>query len=61
MQHDQYNLPRMTWMFIYGPNIRQGITIDREVHHVDIFATIVDILQLETHMADGKVLNDCFE
>ena len=54
-----YDDPSRVWLYIYGPTIKKGKTINRPVCHMDIFATIAYILHLKTHATDGKVLNDC--
>jgi len=49
------------WMYIYGPNIKKGVIINRSIYHVDIFATIANIMNVETHPNKGRVLTDCFQ
>ena len=48
------------WMYVYGPDIKKGITITRPVRHIDIFATVADIMAVETYPTEGKVLKDSF-
>lgn len=50
-----------TWMYIYGPKIKKGVTINREVHHIDLFPTLADIFKVSTHKHRGQQLEDCFE
>lgn len=57
---NQYVNPARVWMYIYGPGVKKGVTIERPVYNIDIFATIVAIMDLETHHTEGKPLNDCF-
>ena len=52
--------PSRVWMFIYGPNVKKGIRIKREVSHADIFATVAYLMNVTTHPNEGKVLSDCF-
>jgi len=63
MQHSDNDLenPSPTWIYIWGPNIKENVTIKREVHHIDIFKTVAYLLDLKTHHTRGKVLSDCFE
>ena len=62
MHHDEnaYDNPSKVWMYIYGPDIKKGVVIDRAIHHIDIFATVAYIMDVETHATDGKILKDCF-
>jgi len=48
------------WMYIYGPNIKKGVAINRPIHHIDIFATVAYIMAVDTHSTQGKILKDCF-
>ena len=48
------------WLYIHGPGIKKGATIDRPIYHPDTFATMSYIFNLETHKNDGKILRDCF-
>jgi hypothetical protein len=58
MKHDR---PRdNVWMYIYGPGIKRNVRIVREVRHIDIFATVAYLLDIETHKTEGKVLFDSF-
>jgi len=50
-----------TWMFIYGPNIKKGAVISREIHHMDLFPTLAGIFKVSTHESRGEKLGDCFE
>ncbi|MBU3912039.1 MAG: hypothetical protein KKD90_05585 [Candidatus Omnitrophica bacterium] len=62
MDHDESSLfkPDRVWMYIYGPDIKRGARVEREVRHVDLFATIAKIMRVKTHYTEGKFLNDCF-
>ncbi len=60
MNHDEYDATRQTWLYIYGPKVRKGLVIKRTVSHIDIFATIVHIMNLKAHPTKGKILEDCF-
>ena len=55
-----YDEPAKVWMYIYGPNIKKGIIIERPAYHVDVFATVDYIMNLGAPLNDGKVLKDCF-
>jgi hypothetical protein len=48
------------WLYIYGPKIKSGVEIDREIHHVDIFATLAWLYKLKVHENHGKILRDSF-
>jgi len=52
--------PSRVWLFVYGPKIKKGLIINREVHHPDIFATVAYIMGVKTHRNEGKILSDCF-
>ncbi|MFH0918159.1 MAG: sulfatase-like hydrolase/transferase [Candidatus Omnitrophota bacterium] len=54
-------LPSRVWMYIYGPAIRKGLTITREVSHVDVFSTIMAIACVHAEQGTGVVLEDCFD
>jgi len=63
MDHHDNDLkdPSPVWIYIYGPNVKKNIMIDREVHHIDIFKTVSFLLGLKTHDTRGNVLADCFD
>ena len=48
------------WLFMYGPDIREGTVIDRRIHHIDIFKTVADIIGIETHPTNGRFLREAF-
>jgi hypothetical protein len=50
-----------TWIYIYGPKIKKGAVINREVHHIDLFPTLTNIFNVSTHKHRGQRLGDCFE
>jgi len=60
MQHDEhaYGNPSVVWMYIYGPGVKKGKLISRQVSHADIFATVAYLLDLKTHDIEGKPLKD---
>jgi len=62
MHHTEnpHNNPGRVWMYIYGPDIKKGMTINRPVYHRDIFATLAYIMDVKTHPNEGKALKDCF-
>lgn len=62
MEHFEncYDNPSRVWMYIYGPRISKGVIINRPVYHVDIFATVSYLMNLETPLQEGRVLKDCF-
>jgi len=55
-----YNNPSSVWMYIYGPDIKKGVIVDRIVHHIDIFSTLAYIMDIETEASEGRILQDCF-
>jgi hypothetical protein len=55
-----FNNRSRVWMYIYGPDIKKGATIDRRVYHTDIFATVAHIMNVKTHKTTGRVLKDAF-
>ncbi|MCB4792834.1 MAG: hypothetical protein LHV68_13275 [Elusimicrobia bacterium] len=59
MEHDK--AMENVWLYVYGPGIKKGITIGREINSVDIFATLAYIMDVKTEKSDGKVLYDIFE
>ena len=62
MHHDQnsfYNPPPV-WMYIFGPDIKHGAVINRPIKHVDIFATLARLLEIQASTTAGSVLEDCF-
>ena len=62
MEHyeNAYDNPSHVWMYIYGPDIKKGVIINRPIYHIDIFTTVAYIMNVETHSTEGKVLKDCF-
>ncbi|MDD5561013.1 MAG: hypothetical protein PHT50_02650 [Candidatus Omnitrophica bacterium] len=52
--------PSSVWVYIYGPKIKKGVILNRPVYHVDIFATVDYIMNLEVSPQEGKILKDCF-
>jgi len=59
MEHSDDDISNV-WMYIYGPDIKKGIVIERIVHHKDIFATVAYLMKVETHNNKGKILSDAF-
>lgn len=60
MQHDQYDRPQETWLFMSGPTIKKDATVDSVIRHVDIFATIAYICNLKTDDSEGRILKEAF-
>ena len=62
MEHfdNAYTNPGHVWMYIYGPGVKKGEVFKRPVYHIDIFATIAYIFNVDTHPTKGKFLKDCF-
>ncbi|MEI6631311.1 MAG: sulfatase-like hydrolase/transferase [bacterium] len=58
---DAYSGSERVWFYIRGPGIKKGTVIKRPVYHVDIFATLAHIMDIQTHRTQGRVLSDCFE
>lgn len=52
--------PSHTWLYIFGPGIKKGDIIDRQVTHADIFATVAYLMDIDTHRNLGHVLGDAF-
>lgn len=52
--------PSRVWMYIYGPDVKKGVVIGRRIHHIDIFATVAYLMDVETRPTEGKILRDCF-
>lgn len=52
--------PSRVWLYIYGPKIKKGLIIDRQVGHIDIFATVDYIMDLKAPPQESKILKDCF-
>lgn len=48
------------WMYIYGPNVKKGIVIDRPIQHIDIFATVAYLMDVKTHPTKGAILKEAF-
>jgi hypothetical protein len=53
--------PSRVWLYIYGPKIKKGVIIERQVFHTDIFATVNYIMDLKAPPRDSKILKDCFQ
>ena len=47
---------RTTWMMVLGPNVRQGVFVQRPIESVDLVPTIGKLLGFSTPMAQGRVL-----
>ncbi len=62
MDHNEnsYDNPSRVWLYIYGPGVKKGQIINRRIKHTDIFATVADLLALDTLPAEGEFLRDCF-
>jgi len=62
MQHNDFTkADRMpVWMYIYGPDIKKGKTISRQIEHTDIFATLAYLTGVSAPNTEGKVLKDAF-
>ncbi len=56
--HDNnpHDNPSRTWLYVFGPGIEKGISVQRPVFHVDIFPTVARIMGVETPPSEGKVL-----
>jgi hypothetical protein len=57
----QYDDSTRVWLYVFGPDIKKGATITREIRRVDMFKTIADIFGLMHPPTEGKNLRDCFE
>lgn len=53
--------PSRTWLYIFGPKIKKGVVIDRQVTHADIFATVASLMDVHTHRSLGHPLSDAFK
>jgi hypothetical protein len=51
-------LSRTTWLMALGPNIRQGVTIDRPVESIDLVPTLGALLGFSPRFADGQPLRE---
>jgi hypothetical protein len=51
-------LSRTTWMMALGPNMRQNVTVDRQVQSIDLVPTIGSWMGFETPRADGRLLTE---
>jgi arylsulfatase A-like enzyme len=51
-------LSRTTWMMALGPNIRQNISIDRQVESIDLVPTIGSWMGFETPHASGQLVRE---
>ncbi len=49
---------RITWMYVFGPGVKPGTIINRQVYHFDIFATVAKIFNVQTHATQGVVLRE---
>jgi len=61
-EHDEdtYDRPSKVWMYIYGPKVKKGLVISRSIRHLDIFATVAFLMNVNTHTTSGNLLKDCF-
>ena len=59
MEHDKAS--GNVWMYIYGPDVYKGKTIERTVEHIDIFATAAYLMGIDTGKDHGAVLTDCMQ
>jgi len=50
--------PCHVWLYVFGPNVKKGVTVKRPIHHIDIFPTVARIMEVETPSSDGKVLTE---
>lgn len=49
-------LSRTTWMMVLGPNVKQGVVIDRPVESVDLVPSLGSLFGFSARMAQGKPL-----
>ncbi|MBU1864544.1 MAG: hypothetical protein KKH94_12865 [Candidatus Omnitrophica bacterium] len=61
MHHTQYRENDHSWIYIFGPRVKENETINRPVYQIDLFATVAHIMDVKTHKSDGEVLWDCFK
>lgn len=47
---------RTTWMMVIGPNVRQGVFVQRPVESIDLVPTVGKLLGFSTPLAQGNVL-----
>jgi hypothetical protein len=47
---------RTTWMMALGPNIRQGVFVQRPIESIDLVPTVGKLLGFSTPLAQGSVL-----
>lgn len=51
-------LSRTTWLIALGPGIRENVTVDRPVESIDLVPTLGRLLQCDTPMSPGRVLQE---
>jgi hypothetical protein len=51
-------LSRTTWLMAMGPNIRQGVTVDRPVQSVDLVPTLAHLLGCNARFSSGSLLTE---
>jgi hypothetical protein len=63
MSHHEMNFedPEPVWAYFYGPKIKKNALIERQIHHIDIFATAAMLYDLTTHPTRAIVIEDCFD
>jgi hypothetical protein len=47
---------RTTWMMVLGPNVRQGVFVQRPIESIDLVPTVGKLLGFSTPLAQGSVL-----
>lgn len=58
--HLAFNVSQSSWLYIYGPDIKKGAIIDREVNIVDLYPTIAQIMRIPLNENARTPLTDCF-
>lgn len=51
-------LSRTTWMMVLGPNIRQNVTVDRQVQSIDLVPTIGSWMGFQTPYVNGQLVTE---
>jgi hypothetical protein len=49
---------RTTWMMVLGPNVRQGVFVQRPIESIDLVPTVGKLLGFSTPLAAGSVLSE---
>jgi hypothetical protein len=48
-----------TMLLALGPDIKEGVVVDKEVLQIDVAPTVAELLDLQTPLARGKVITEC--